>query len=68
MRTLIGIAVSLAKLFIEDGALAFAILAVVAAAELCAVAVPNAAPARGAILLLGCLGVLLLNVIRSRPR
>jgi len=65
MRTLRGIALSLAGLFVEDGALALAILGVVAAAGICAVLVPTAGPASGAILLLGCLGVLLLNAIRA---
>jgi hypothetical protein len=68
MKTLIGIAVSLAGLFVEDGALALAIMGVVATAGICAALVPNAAPASGAILLFGCLGVLLLNVIRARRR
>ena len=68
MKTLIGIAVSLAGLFVEDGALALAILGVVVAAGVCAALVPNGARASGAILLFGCLGVLLLNVIRARRR
>jgi hypothetical protein len=68
MKTLIGIALSLAALFVEDGALALAILGVVAAAGICAALIPNATPAIGAILLFGCLGVLLLNVIRAGRR
>jgi hypothetical protein len=68
MKTLIGIAASLAGLFVEDGALALAILGVVAAAGICTALIPNAAPASGAILLLGCLSVLLLNVIWARRR
>jgi len=68
MKTLKGIAVSLAGLFVEDGALALAILGVVAAAGICAVLVPTARAASGAILLFGCLGVLLLNVIRAGRR
>jgi hypothetical protein len=76
MKTLIGVAASLAAslvtslagLFVEDGALALAILVVVAAAGICTALVPNAALASGAILLFGCLGVLLLNVMRARRR
>lgn len=68
MKTLMGIAGSLAGLFVEDGALALAILGVVAIAGICATLVPNAGPASGAILLFGCLGVLLLNVIRAGRR
>lgn len=80
MKTLIGVAASLvasfaaslvtslAGLFVEDGALALAILGVVAAAGICAALMPNAALASGAILLFGCLSVLLLNVMRARRR
>lgn len=68
MKTLISIGISLAGLFVEDGALALAILGVVAAAGTCAALVPDAASASGAILLFGCLGVLLLNVIRAGRR
>jgi hypothetical protein len=68
MKALMGVAVSVAGLFVEDGALALAILGVVAAAGICAVLVPTAGPASGAILLFGCLGVLLLNVIRAGRR
>lgn len=66
MKVLIGIAASIIGLFFEDSALALAILAVVTVAGLCAALVPNAAS--GAILLFGCLGVLLLNVFRARRR
>jgi hypothetical protein len=68
MRTLIGIAASFAGLFVEDGALALAILGVVAVAGIWAVLVANAALGSGAILLLGCLGVLFVNVIRAPHR
>jgi hypothetical protein len=66
MRTLIGVLKELVGLFVEDGALALAIVAVVASAAICAFVIPNAAPASGAILLFGCLGVLVSNVIRAR--
>jgi hypothetical protein len=68
VKTLKGIAASLAGLFVEDGALALSILGVVAAAGICTVLFPAAGPASGAILLFGCLGVLLLNVIRAGSR
>jgi hypothetical protein len=68
MKTLMGIAGSLVGLFVEDGALALAILGVVAIAGICAALAPNAGPASGAILLFGCLGVLWLNVIRAGRR
>lgn len=65
MKTLIGILASLVGLFVDDGAFALAILAVIAAAGICAALLPNAAPMSGAVLFLGCLGVLFLNVIRA---
>ena len=55
----------LVGLFVEDGSLALAILAVVAAAALlAAVAAPPALT--GLLLLGGCLAVLIENVMRSR--
>ena len=58
----------LAGLFIDDGSLAMAILAVVLLSGFIAIAMPGAPLAAGAILLFGTLGVLLANVIRARPR
>ena len=58
IRELIG-------LFVDDGALAIAILGVVAFAVLVAAAVPGMPLAAGAILLLGCSGVLLVNIVRA---
>jgi len=66
MTTLIAVLKELVGLFIEDGAFALAIAAVVAASAICAFVIPNATPASGAILLFGCLGVLVSNVIRAR--
>jgi hypothetical protein len=57
IRELIG-------LFVDDGALAIAILGVVAFAVLVAT-VPGMPLAAGAILLLGCSGVLLVNIVRA---
>ena len=58
IRELIG-------LFVDDGALAIAILGVVAFAALVAAAVPGMPLAAGAILVLGCPGVLLINIVRA---
>jgi hypothetical protein len=58
----------LAGLFVDDGALAFAILAVVVVAGIVATLVPEIPLAAGAILLFGCLGVLVLNVARAGRR
>jgi hypothetical protein len=52
-------------LFVDDGALAIAILGIVAFAALVAAAVPGMPLAAGAILVLGCPGVLLINILRA---
>jgi Na+-transporting NADH:ubiquinone oxidoreductase subunit NqrD len=58
LRELIG-------LFVEDGSLALAILGVVAAAAI--LSVLAAAPvATGVVLLVGCLGVLVENILRAQ--
>jgi hypothetical protein len=59
LRELIG-------LFVEDGALALAIAAVVVAAGIVAALAPAASWLSGIILLFGCLGVLVANVLTAR--
>jgi len=54
----------LAGLFVDDGWLAVAILAVVALAGIVSL-VPGASLAAGGVLLFGCLGALGANVIRA---
>ena len=61
LRELIG-------LFVDDGALALAIVAIVVLAALVAALMPQLTWGAGAILLLGCLGALLLNVVRAGQR
>jgi hypothetical protein len=56
----------LAGLFVDDGALALAIIVVVIVAGIFTILVPGIPLVAGAILLLGCLGVLLSNVARAR--
>jgi hypothetical protein len=58
----------LAGLFVDDGSLALAILAVVAFAGICAALTPNVPLLGGAVLLFGCLAVLLANVLRAARR
>lgn len=65
MSSLITLLRQLAGLFVEDGSLAIAILGVVGLAALLAVLVPNPSLVAGAILLFGCLGVLLASVLRA---
>ena len=68
MNALAAVVRELVGLFVDDGALALAIIAVVVAAGLAAAFAPAAAWASGGILLLGCLGVLLLNVMTAKRR
>ncbi len=68
MKMFIGIVQALAGLFIDDGALAFAVIIVVAVAGICVALLPSAPWASGAILLFGSLGALLVNVMRAHPR
>jgi hypothetical protein len=58
----------LIKLFVDDGALALAVVAVVAAAAILTVLMPTAPLAPGAVLLFGCLGALLVNAVRAGRR
>ena len=58
----------LAGLFVDDGALALAIIAIVVLAGITAALMPDVPLAAGAILLFGCLGVLLSNAITAGRR
>ncbi len=68
MKILISALQELSGLFVEDGALALTIVAVVAIVGICTLLIPNATWARGAILLFGCLGVLFINVMKAQRR
>jgi len=61
LRELVG-------LFVDDGALALAIIAIVALAGIMATLMPDVPMAAGAILLFGCLAVLLANAVRGGRR
>ena len=65
MSALMVLLRQLAGLFVDDGWLAFAILCIVALAAVLALLTPRLSLAAGAVLLFGCLGVLLVNVIRA---
>ena len=65
MSALMSLLRLLAGLFVDDGWLAFAILCIVALAAVLALLMPRPTLAAGAVLLFGCLGVLLVNVIRA---
>jgi uncharacterized membrane protein YdjX (TVP38/TMEM64 family) len=68
MITLTSLLPELVKLFVDDGALALAIVAVVVDAAILATLMPAAPLAAGAVLLFGCVGALLVNTIRAGRR
>jgi len=65
MSALISVLRQFAGLFVEDAWLALAILGIVALAAVLALLMPRLSPAAGALLLFGCLGVLVANVMRA---
>lgn len=65
MNAVVSILRELAGLFVDDGSLALAIMAVIALAGILSVLMPNMPLVAGAILLFGCLGLLLANVARA---
>jgi hypothetical protein len=68
MNVLRAVLRELLGLFVDDGALALEILAVVVVAAIAADLLPNVPLATGGILLLGCVGVLLTSVARAARR
>jgi hypothetical protein len=68
MRTLIAILREVANLFVDDGSLALAILAVVAIAAFLAIVLKVSALAVGLVLLGGCAAVLIENIMRTVRR
>jgi hypothetical protein len=68
MSALVSVLRQFAGLFVEDGWLALAILCIVALAGGIALLIPRLSLAAGAILLFGCLGVLVANVMRATRR
>jgi hypothetical protein len=68
MNALVAVIREIAGLFVDDGSLALAILTVVLLAGASATLMPDVPLAAGAVLLFGCLGVLLANVAKARPR
>jgi hypothetical protein len=68
MNMLIAALRELLGLFVDDGSLALMILAVVTLASVLATLVPDLQLAAGAVLLFGCLGVLVANVAGAARR
>ena len=68
MTALTNVLRELAGLFVDDGALALAIIAIVALAGMVTMLMPEVPLAAGAVLLFGCLAALLSSVARARRR
>jgi hypothetical protein len=65
VTTLVALLRDVVSLFVDDGSLALAIMGVVAIAAFAATLTPNAPLLAGAVLLMGSLGVLVVNVMRA---
>ena len=68
MNMLTAVVRELFGLFVDDGALAVGVCAVVLLAALSMVLIPDRPLATGAILLLGCLGVLVADLVAAVGR
>ncbi len=68
MKMLLGFFREVAGFFVDDGLLALAILGTVALAALVVTVIPSAPMAAGAVLLFGCLVVLISNVVMVSRR
>ena len=68
MTILVTASRMLVGLFIDDGALALAIFLVVLLSWIFSTLMPEMTLAAGAVLLIGCLGVLLANVMNAARR
>ena len=67
MTAIMSLLRELAGLFVDDGRLALSVLAVVALAAILSL-VPGASLAAGVVLVLGCLGALIANVVTAARR
>jgi hypothetical protein len=67
MTAIMSLLRELAGLFVDDGRLALSVLAVVALAAILSL-VPGASLASGGVLVLGCLGALIANVVTAARR
>lgn len=65
MNILVAASQTLVGLFVDDGSLALAILVVVVFSGIFATLMPDAPLVAGAVLLIGCLAVLLANVKKA---
>ena len=67
MTAIMSLLRELAGLIVDDGWLALSVLAVVALAAVVSL-VPGASLAAGGVLVLGCLGALIANVVKAARR
>jgi uncharacterized membrane protein YdjX (TVP38/TMEM64 family) len=65
MKMLMELLRELLGLFVDDGSLALAIVAIIMLAAIFAALMPGTPLLAGAVLLFGCLGVLLLNTMQA---
>ena len=68
MNMMVNVLRELMGLFVDDGALALAIVAIVVLAAIVAALMPDLPLAAGTVLLFGCLGALVLNVLSAGGR
>ena len=68
MTVLVNVFQTLVGLFVEDGSLALAITAIVLLSGIIAILLPDMPLAAGGLLLVGSLGVLFANVMKSARR
>jgi len=68
MKMLMDMLKELAGLFVDDGSLALAIVVVIILAAIFAALMPGTPLLAGAVLLFGCLGVLLFNTMQAGHR
>jgi hypothetical protein len=65
MNTVRAVLRALIRLFVDDGSLAFQVVAAVFLAEISEILFPSIPLAAGSVLLIGCLGVLFVSVARA---
>jgi hypothetical protein len=68
MTMLVTASRMLVGLFVDDGSLALAILVIVMLSWIFSILMPDMPLVAGALLLIGCLGVLFANVMKSAQR
>jgi uncharacterized membrane protein YdjX (TVP38/TMEM64 family) len=68
MKMLMDMVRELLGLFVDDGSLALAIVGVIMLAAIFAALMPGTPLVAGAVLLFGCLGVLLFNTMQAARR